>query len=67
MKEWQQQNILARKIAWAEIKALERSFKRNQETMKIIQAENDNLIIQLGEKLNKIQELAEEFDNVPTV
>jgi chromosome segregation ATPase len=57
-------NRIDRKIAWAEIKVLERNFKRNQLAISELQKENDNLIIQLGEKLNKIQELAEEFDSI---
>ncbi|HXP51595.1 MAG TPA: hypothetical protein VN922_16680 [Bacteroidia bacterium] len=60
--EEQVNSIIERKIIWQEIKALEREFKRNQEKIKGINEDNTYLIKQLGEKLNRIQELAEKFD-----
>lgn len=61
-KEVYHQNQFDRKVIWAEIKVLERNFKRNQELMKLLQSENDDLIKQLGEKLDQIQEMAEQVD-----
>lgn len=61
-KEVYHQNQFDRKVIWAEIKVLERNFKRNQELMKLLQSVNDDLIKQLGEKLYQIQQLAEQVD-----
>lgn len=57
-----QQLIIDKKVLLAEIKVLEASFKRNQIALDAIKQEQENLISQLGDKLNKIQELAEVFD-----
>lgn len=61
-KDEREANRLDRKIVWAEIKVLERNYKRNHEGIKLLQTENTELIEQLGKKLDKIQELAEVFD-----
>lgn len=64
MKEIQLNSLIDRKVIWQEIKALEREFKRNQMLIKSLTTDNDKLVVTLGEKLAKIQELAEQFDSV---
>lgn len=66
-RDERESNILNRKIVWAEIKVLERNFKRNHEGIKLLQDENTGLVKQLGDKLAKIQELAEIFDEANNV
>lgn len=53
---------LAIATLFVEIKALEKVFKRNQQTIKMLYDEQEELSKQLGEKLDKIQEIAEEKD-----
>lgn len=45
-----------------EIKAVEKVFKRNQQTIKMLYDEQDELVKQLGEKLERIQAIAEAKD-----
>lgn len=59
------ESILQRKVLWAEIKTLQREFKQNQGLMEIINENQKKLGEQLRDKLDKIQELAEERDNIP--
>lgn len=61
-KQEREKNLMDRKIIQAEIKVLERNYKRNLESIKLLQAENAGLIQQLTQQLDKIQELAEIFD-----
>lgn len=66
-KDEREANILNRKIVWAEIKMLERNFKRNHESIKLLHDENTDLVKQLGDKLDIIQQLAEVFDEANRV
>lgn len=49
-------------ILFIEIKAVEKVFKRNQQTIQALNDEQDELIKQLGVKLDRIQAIAEERD-----
>lgn len=49
-------------VLFVEIKAVEKVFKRNQKTIKLLYDEQDELVRQLGEKLDRIQAIAEEKD-----
>lgn len=53
---------LAMATLFVEIKAIEKVFKRNQQTIKLLYDEQDDLVKQLGEKLDRVQEIAEEKD-----
>jgi hypothetical protein len=49
-------------ILFVEIKVVEKVFKRNQQTIKMLYDEQDELVKQLGEKLDRIQVIAEKYD-----
>lgn len=49
---------------FGEIKLFERQFKLNQRAIDDLQKQNDDLVKQLGENLNRIQFIAEQKDEI---